>query len=242
MLVLTGACIEPPVPPTNEESSEEQVQIEPVTQLAEMDVNTARAIVWNADFKAYEALTDAEKEHNREIEMALQRNRLAIITANLPEWVKDQIIEFESGFSYGFAYSRSVSWGTGQYDGQPFYWFGRTNSDGWLQVDMSIELEEEDVWSFTDAEMVDGRMVPTKELPIEFTIVDEDAESRDYYGSGTKTHIGLSGGVSWPDEFCTKPNGRSPCDTAGALEKYLLKEANNALPGRLSFSVGGRFF
>ncbi|KKU75307.1 MAG: hypothetical protein UY02_C0055G0003 [Candidatus Giovannonibacteria bacterium GW2011_GWB1_47_6b] len=90
-------------------------------------------------------LSDTEKARNKEILEILQKDRLDALTPRLPMWVKNHLITFEGSGEQGVAFSRSVAWGVGWYKGQLFYWFAYSNSDGWVQMDLSIRIDEKDI-------------------------------------------------------------------------------------------------
>lgn len=191
-----------------------------------------------AAYEAYEKLTPTDTARNHEIERILQEERLAVITAGLPEWVKNRVTEFEGpGESdYGYAYSRSVAWGTGTYKGQAFWWFAHTNSDPWLQMDLSIKIDSSDVDLLNGLKPGDVERAPSDTVLIGVSVNDgSDRWSSKYI----QTHFGLTGPITWTEKYCTKPS-QDVCDTAGAFEEYLLSVANKALPGKLTFVLRGR--
>ncbi|GEM_PF-2585557 len=183
-------------------------------------------------------LSDTEKARNREILEILQKDRLEALTPGLPTWVKNHLITFEGSGEQGVAFSRSVAWGAGWYKGRLFYWFAYSNSDGWLQIDLSISIDERDIGAINGRKPGDPEYVLTKDRMVNVRI------GGDLDTAGTATHVAFNdGGVDWTDwteEFCLKPN-TTLCDTAGALEKYFLPAANDILPTKLMFALRGRF-
>lgn len=202
-----------------------------------VDVAQARAIVFQAELEEYEKLSEADRQRNDEIHTILQNDRIAVVTAGLPDWVKEQLVNFESRSpDFGHAFSRSVAWGTGTYKGRPFYWFAHTNSDAWLQMNLSVALDKKDIdalYGRRPDDLEGGEENPNRQIDVKLgTEIWSDPE-------GIETHIGMRKGVDWMSEFCTKPD-MSRCDTAGAFEKHFLPLANAAIPG-LSFKLVGRF-
>ncbi len=200
-------------------------------------ISSARDIVFRAELAEARKLTPEERLHNDAIRGALQRERLEVLTKGLPNWVANRLATFEGMSSdYGYAYSRSVAWGTGTYKGKTFYWFGHTNSDAWLQMDLSLSIDQKDIDQIYGIKPDDLERVPTNKSEVEVSRVDE---AEVYSVTGTRTHIGLADNVDWTEAFCAKLD-RTTCDTGGALEKYLLSAANEVLPS-LKFKLGGRF-
>jgi hypothetical protein len=204
------------------------------------ELDHARGVVLRAELAEYEKLTPAQRARNDSILSRLKADHLRVVTVGLPTWVKEQLMDFESGGSvdFGEAYSRSVAWGTGQYNGRGFLWFAHTNSDAWLQVDLSIRLDSADVIQVTGARFSDGVFITDSEAKLE---IDLPSPGNNTWAYGKAlTHIGMKNSVDWMEEFCTAPD-RWHCDTASAFEKYLLAEVNHSLPGKLALTMSGRF-
>lgn len=192
------------------------------------DVDKARLLVMRADFEEAKNLSAAVKERNAQILTTLKQRRLEAITKGLSTWTKQQVVELESNHDYGYAFATEVAWGTGRYNGRPLEWIAYTNSDGWLQMNLSVALSEPDVNKLNGIEPSDREGAQTKNTGLTVRQLDQ------------MTHIGTGGTtVDWIDEFCTQPN-KSVCDVAGAFEKELLPIANKALSG-LTFEIAGRF-
>lgn len=239
---LATACIAPAAPEPNSTASSATKDSSATTRdeipLTPIAIADARSIVWQADLNKYQALTNAEKSRNNEIYKILHDERIAALSPGLPAWVKDHLVSFEGeNGDYGAAYSRTVAWGTGRYKNQEFYWFGHTNSDGWLQMDLSVALDQKDIDQIygkkpDDLEGTENN--PNRAIDVE--LVTPETTSAGVRG---KTHIGTKVGVDWMGEFCVRPD-ESTCDTAGAMEKYLLPYVNASLPG-LSAKLVARF-
>ena len=171
-------------------------------------------------------LSETEKARNKEILGILQKDRLEALTPGLPTWVKNHLITFEGSGEQGVAFSRSVAWGIGWYEGKKFYWFAHANTDGWIQMDMSTSINKRDVGAITAGRLVEARIAEESDTP------------------DTATHLALNEDAvdwtDWTEEFCLKPS-TTLCDTAGALEKYFLPTANSTLPTKLMFVLRGRF-
>lgn len=190
-----------------------------------------------ADSAAYANLTPRDTMQNRRIDSTLFAERFATVTVSMPTWVKDRFREFETTDEGkdGYAFARSVAWGTGTYNGKPLYWFAHTNSDSWLQVDLSAKLDSTDVRTMTGATFSDGEWVAASNAKVEVRIT---ADSTDRF---VRTWIGdaRENPTGWTAEFCKLPDSRE-CDTAGALEKYLLPNINAALPAKLKLELRAR--
>ncbi|OHB05815.1 MAG: hypothetical protein A3A26_03380 [Candidatus Zambryskibacteria bacterium RIFCSPLOWO2_01_FULL_47_14] len=182
-------------------------------------------------------LSDTEKARNKEILKILQKDRLNALTPGLPAWVKNHLITFEDSGEQGVAFSRSVAWGVGWYKGQLFYWFAYSNSDGWVQMDLSIRIDEKDIDAINGIKPDDPGHVPAEDRMVNARI------GGDLDTAGTATHVAFNGGgvdwTDWTEEFCLKPS-TTLCDTAGALEKYFLPAANSILSTKLMFVRRGR--
>ena len=183
-------------------------------------------------------LSDIEKARNKEILEIREKEGLETLTPGLPMWVKNHLIIFEGSGEQGVAFSRSVAWGIGWYKGRLFYWFAHSNSDGWLQIDLSIRIDEKDIDAINGGKPDDPGHVPAEDWMVNVRI------GGDLYTAGTVTHVAFNdGGVDWTDwteEFCLRPYPTF-CDTAGALEKYFLPAVNSILPTKLMFVQRGRF-
>jgi len=180
-------------------------------------------------------LSDTEKARNKEILEILQKDRLDALTPRLPMWVKNHLITFEGSGEQGVAFSRSVAWGVGWYKGQLFYWFAYSNSDGWVQMDLSIRIDEKDIDAINGSKPDDPGRAPAEDRTVNARI------GGDLDMAGTATHVAFNeDNVDWTEEFCLRPS-TTLCDTAGALEKYFLPAANNTLPAKLMFVRRGRF-
>lgn len=203
------------------------------------ELDRARGVVFKAELAEYEKLTPAQRARNDSILTRLRADRLKVVTAGLPVWVKERLVDFEgNSVDFGEAYSRSVAWGTGQYNGREFLWFAHTNSDAWLQVDLSIGLDSADVIKVTGARFTDGVFITDSEAKLEIDLASPGDDTWRY--GKALTHIGKKDSVDWMEEFCTSPD-RWHCDTASAFEKYLLTEVNSSLPGKLALTMSGRF-
>ncbi|MDO8589834.1 MAG: hypothetical protein Q7R69_01000 [bacterium] len=154
--------------------------------------------------------------------MDLQDQRLRALAPQLHPWVRYQFLAFETHDDKGRALDRSVGWGVGWYNGEKFHWFAYTSPDGWLQVNMSLRMSKKDMDEMSAGGRLDARGALEHDIP------------------GTATHVAFSdGGMTWVHEFCIKDS--SVCNTAGALEKYLLANADKAMPDRILFYTRGYF-
>lgn len=228
-------------PPVSGEAAVKPAVLELPTKPSADEVARANNLVFEATLEAYRKLTPTELTKISDIRETLQQERLDSFAAPpLPAWVLEHVKEFEKNASdFGAAYSRSVAWGTGTYKGKTFYWFAHTNSDAWLQMDLSVALDEKDISMIygygrkpNDLEGAEGN--PDRRLNVHL------AQPVENYNPGTVTHLALKDSPEWTKEFCSPFEfERTLCDTGSAFTKYLLPVANSALPG-LTFTFGGR--
>lgn len=145
-------------------------------------------------------------------------------TAAIPRsaWVKNQIAWFETHeFSKDrIAFRRSFAWGIGTYRGQRFEWFAYSNTDAYLQFNLSVRLADKDI---------------IKEI---VQLADQykrnwQVDTRNLWGPGTATWIGASN--DWTDTTCVKPK-YDRCDGKKAVLGYIA-EINKRFEGRLNFGI-----
>lgn len=131
----------------------------------------------------------------------------------LPIWVRNHLEQFEE--NKPVAHWHQIAWGTGHYGSELFHWFGYYDADGWLQMDLSIALNQKNVNSLV-----------FDNLDVE--VVGQDKRLKGYL-DGTETHIGVDTLVDWK-KGC-EPN----CNVVTIFKDKLLKPVNEALPDVLRF-------
>ncbi len=219
----------------HDQAAAEKAALE-VAPPTEEQVLAANTILLRDQMAKREKMTAREVDHDREILGTLQDQRIEGITAGLPEWVQNAVANFESGSDYPAAYARSVAWGTGTYKGKPFYWFGHTNSDAWLQISLSTPLEKKDLDMIHGKKPGDLEGVSSPDRKVDAQTFEE---SNGFPLVIARSHIGAREGVEWVEKYCAKTQPTA-CDTAGALREYLLPLANSDLLG-LKFEIKGIF-
>ncbi|MBI2514625.1 hypothetical protein HYV91_00330 [Candidatus Wolfebacteria bacterium] len=138
------------------------------------------------------------------------------------DWVKNQIAWFEAQ-EYSkrrVAFQRPFAWGFGIYRGQKVEWFAYTNTDAFLQFNVSVPVEKRDMRKLRRVrDQYKRRWVASSSLVGEF-------------GPATATWIGSSN--DWVDRVCNKDLLR--CDNKEAVDGYVSK-MNKRLGGRLRLWV-----
>ena len=164
---------------------------------------------------------------------AVRSGREAGEVKSLPKWAANHYAAYEARdyTREKAAFQRSVGWGTGKYKGKPFYWFAYTNTDAYLQFELSVAIPELGL-----GKIIDGRK-------------DNYGRSREalypdaeWMKVGSPTHVPPETWIGdtndWTDRDCTQPKF-DICDIGAALDKSVA-DLNKDLPG-LNLTVRGKF-
>ena len=152
-------------------------------------------------------------------------------TLVMPKWVADHYREFgkEDYTREKAAFQRPFGWGTGSYRGKQFYWFAYTNTDAWLQFDLSIALANGDMDKIRARKDGYGHAGAAELVTA--------AENKEFYAPGTVTWLGTTN--YWTETRCVQPDFE-PCDIGGALDDEIAR-LNKDLSPSLTFTTKSRF-
>jgi len=175
-------------------------------------------------------LTPDEKRRNYDIRKAVLDVAVTDYTGankELPEWVRAAYDAYETeDYTKGHvAFQRSFGWGTGTFQGKPFYWFAFTNTDAWMQFGFSVKLDGN-----TKKVALSRKDGFGHEWEVEL-----NSDPTKGYGVPAATWMGVTN--DWIERDCTKPRGEA-CDIGSALDRAVA-EMNSALG--LKMTVKGKF-
>jgi len=177
-------------------------------------------------------LTPEQEKNNEAVLVAVKAaESVPMATNGMPKWVADHHRAFaEEGYTKDkAAFQRAFGWGTGTYKGKPFYWYAYTNTDAWLQFDLSVTIADEDLDRIRARKDGYGHAGEAELVA--------NAKDKEWFVPGTVTWFGTNN--DWTETRCVKPSF-DPCDIGSALDDEVAR-LNKDLGRGLVFAVKDKF-